>query len=78
MRRRRSGERLPEHIWDATVRRVRAEFDEMPCLRVSYEQAKSLFGLPDDVCQRVLSRLESDGFLGRTSTGEFVRQMPTP
>jgi hypothetical protein len=78
LRQRRSRERLPDHIWDATLRRVRGEFEEMPCLRVSCAQARSLFGLPDRVCQWVLSRLESDGFLGRTSTGEYVRQTTAP
>ncbi len=70
----RSRERLPDHLWQATVHRVRGEFDEMPCLRVSMAQARSLFGLPDRVCRWVLTRLEADGFLGRTSTGEYVRQ----
>ena len=73
-RQRRSRDRLPDHVWDATIRRVRGEFEEMPCLCLSNAQASSLFGLPDRVCGWVLSRLESDGFLGRTETGEYVRQ----
>jgi hypothetical protein len=77
-RRRRSHERLPDHLWHATLRRVRGEFEEMPCLRVSLDQARSLFGLHDRVCQWVLSRLESDGFLGRTPSGEYVRQTTSP
>lgn len=76
--RRRSRERLPDTLWHATVHRVRAEFQEMPCLRVSHAQAKVLFGLPERVCEWVLSRLESDGFLGRTPNGEYVRQTTTP
>ena len=76
--RRRSRDRLPDHLWHATVRRVRGEFEEMPCLRVSLPQARSLFGLPDRVCEWVLSRLESDGFLGRTANGEYVRQTTSP
>ena len=78
MRRRRSRERLPDHLWEATVRRVRAEFEEMPCLRLSDAQARTLFGLPDRVCGWVLARLEADGFLGRTSAGEYMRQMAEP
>ena len=76
--RRRSRERLPDPLWHATVRRVRGEFEEMPCLRVSLTQARSLFGLPDRVCEWVLMRLESDGFLGRTPNGEYVRQTTAP
>lgn len=76
--RQRSRERLPDDVWQATVGRVRGEFVEMPCLRVSAEQAHALFGLPDCVCGWVLSRLESEGFLGRTPNGEYVRQTATP
>ncbi len=76
--RRRSRERLPDHLWHATVRRVRGEFEEMPCLRVTLSQARTLFGLPDRVCEWVLRRLESDGFLGRTPQGEYVRQTTSP
>ena len=78
MRRRRSRERLPDPLWEATVRRVRAEFEEMPCLRLSDAQARTLFGLPDRVCGWVLARLESEGFLGRTSAGEYMRQTTQP
>ena len=78
MRRRRSRERLPDHLWEAIVRRVRGEFEEMPCLRLSAAQARTLFGLPDRVCGWVLARLESDGFLGRTSAGEYMRQTTQP
>jgi hypothetical protein len=78
MRRRRSRERLPDPLWEATVRRVRAEFEEMPCLRLSDAQARTLFGLPDRVCGWVLARLESEGFLGRTSAGEYMRQTTEP
>jgi hypothetical protein len=76
--RRRSRERLPDPIWQATLHRVRGEFEEMPCLRVSMAQARMLFGLPERVCEWVLSRLETDGFLGRTSNGEYVRQTTSP
>lgn len=74
----RSRERLPEPQWQATMRRVRGEFEEMPCLRLTLTQAGTLFGLPDRICQWVLGRLESDGFLGRTQQGEYVRQTTTP
>ena len=76
--RRRSRERLPDHLWQATIHRVRGEFEEMPSLRVSMTQARALFGLPERVCEWVLSRLETDGFLGRTSSGEYVRQTTSP
>jgi hypothetical protein len=76
--RRRSRERLPDPLWHATVCRVKGEFEEMPCLRVSPVQARALFGLKECVCDWVLARLESDGFLGRTPNGEYVRQTTAP
>lgn len=50
----------------ATLVRVRAEFDEMRCMRVTPEQAQSLLGLPVGVAVPVLDRLATDGFLTRT------------
>ncbi len=43
--------------------RVRAEFHEMPCLRVTVPQAERLFGLRPDICRRVLATLVADGTL---------------
>jgi hypothetical protein len=42
------------------LRRVRAEFDEMPCLRLTCGQARRLFGLRADVCERVLGTLVAE------------------
>ena len=66
--------RLPEPVWQATVRRVRGEFQEMPCLRVSREQARALFGLPEAASDGILKRLVEEGFLVRTADGQFVRR----
>lgn len=74
----RSRERLADEVWHATVHRVRGEFEEMPCLRLSIAQAQTLFGLSEPVCTWVLGRLESDGFLNRTTAGEYVRQTAAP
>jgi hypothetical protein len=40
--------------------RVRAEFAEMPCLRLTRAQAQRLFGLRADICERVLAELERE------------------
>jgi hypothetical protein len=42
---------------------VRAEFDELRGLKLTLAQAQRLFGLREDVCQRVLNTLVRDGFL---------------
>jgi len=65
-------------VWRASVDRVRAEFEEMPCLRVSLSDACRLFGLPDPAALWVLRRLMDDGFLTQTVRGEYMRRAPNP
>lgn len=71
----RSPFRLPENEWQETMRRVRGEFEEMPCLRVTLLQARMLFGLSDAVSSWVLSCLTRDGFLEQGRDGEYVRRV---
>lgn len=73
----RSPNRLPDAAWHTTVHRVRAEFDEMPCLRVTPETARTLFGLSDVVSGWVLDRLAGDGFL-ECRGGEYARRQTEP
>ncbi len=65
---------MPDALWNATITRVRGEFEEMPCLRVTREQACVLFGLPGQISEWVLRRLERDGYLDRTPRGEYLRR----
>ena len=53
------------------VTRVRGEFFEMRGFSPTVEQAARLFDLPIDECRRVLSGLEREGFLRRTSDGRY-------
>lgn len=73
----RSTNRLSEIAWDATLRRIRAEFDEMPGLRVTPAQACVLFGLSDGVLTGVMDRLTGDGFL-EWRDGEYMRRRTQP
>lgn len=57
------GDRRNHAARDALLRRVRAEFTEMPCLRLTRGQAQRLFSLRPDVCERILAVLVCDGFL---------------
>jgi hypothetical protein len=70
-------DRLSEREWDSTLRRVRAEFDEMPGLSVMPQQARALFGLPDMLLGRVLGRLAEEGFL-EYRDGRYVRCVVQP
>ena len=70
----RGPERMPEHVWQATVTRVRGEFDEMPGLRVTREQARLLFGLSGDTSDFILNRLAGEGFLVQMADGQYARR----
>ena len=70
----RSPYRLPDLLWQAAVNRIRAEFEEMPCLRVTLTEARRLFGLPDPAVSWVLRHLTEQGFLTHTARGEWMRR----
>jgi hypothetical protein len=74
----RSSQRLPDEDWEATLARVRSEFDEMPCLRVTAEQARALFGLSSPSCDWILNRLTENGFLVQTADGQYIRRNARP
>jgi len=57
----------------AVVRRITAEFTEMPGLVLSVKQASRLLGLDEAACERILSALEEDGLLRRRG-GSFARR----
>jgi DNA-binding IclR family transcriptional regulator len=74
----RSPDRMPDMLWHAALDRIRAEFDEMPCLRVTLSEARRLFGLPEETAAFVLRHLVSEGFLDRTERGEYFRRAAYP
>ena len=74
----RSPQRVPDEVWQATVTRVRGEFEEMPCMRVTPEQACALLGLRQPISTWVLERLADEGFLSRTGQGEYIRRNGGP
>ena len=53
--------------------RVRAEFLEMPGLRLTLTQAERLCGVERTLCQSVLDRLVAANFLCRNSHGVYAR-----
>jgi len=66
---------MPDDRWHETMRRVRSEFEEMPCLRVTLRQACRLFGLSETVSAWVLSCLAREGYLQQARDGEYVRRV---
>jgi len=55
------------------LRRVHAEYLEMPGLTLTLPQARRLWQLDEETCRQVLSRLVGSGFLTETRSGSFKR-----
>jgi hypothetical protein len=58
----------------ALIHRIWDEFDEMPGTSLTLPQASKLFGVPLEVCDRILVSLVKDGRLHRTKDGRFRLQ----
>ena len=59
-------------VHDDVLRRVRAEYLEMPGLRLTRAQAQRLWGLDPRTCDQMLSTLTETRFLAQTRDGSFV------
>lgn len=66
-----AGERRDPARRTALLQRVLDEFDEMPGTALTLPQARRLFGLPTEVCDRILIGLVNDGRLRRSIDGRF-------
>jgi hypothetical protein len=55
------------------VTRIRAEYLEMPGLRLTLEQAQRLCGIERALCRAVLDALVADRFLCVKSNGMYAR-----
>jgi hypothetical protein len=53
------------------LQRIRAEFAEMPCLRLTRAQAQRLFGLKPDICDRILATLVAERMIFRDSDHQY-------
>ena len=60
-----------------TVRRVRAEFLEMPGLKLTVPQAQRLWGVDRRTCEAVIEELTQTQFLSRTRDGAVVLRAAT-
>lgn len=73
---RREFRSLPEkeaRLLEQLVGRVRAEFLEMPGLRLTVRQARRFWGLDERLCDTILRLLVEARFLRRTQDGFFAR-----
>jgi hypothetical protein len=55
------------------VRRVRAEFLEMPGLKLTAAQTARLLSVDPELCNQVLAALVESRFLAETPNSRFVR-----
>ena len=58
---------------NAMLKRIRGEYLEMPCLRLTLEQAQRLCGVDRTLCQRVLDTLVDTRFLCVKANGTYAR-----
>ena len=64
--------RLCLNVSSAVLRRIRAEYLEMPGLRLTAAQARCLFGLDSETLDPVLAALVDAKFLSQTHNGIFA------
>ena len=62
---------------ESLAARVRAEYVEMPGLRVTLAQACRLWQLDVSTCENLLDRLIREGFLCRTDRGFYIAAAAT-
>ena len=59
---------------DIILCRIRAEYREMPGLKLTAPQAQRLLGLDRESSDGLMAGLVTSGFLARTRDGAFVRR----
>jgi len=64
---------VPADLDAYAVSRVRDEFAALPGLSLTTEQARLVFELERETCERVLDALVTEGFLARAMNGSFRR-----
>ena len=61
---------------EAIVRRIVAEFHDMPGLVLSLKQASRFLGVDEAACARILASLTTTGVLRRSATEYYSRREP--
>jgi hypothetical protein len=64
-------------VSETLVQRVRAEFEEMPGLKLTIPQAQRLLGLDRPTCEAVCAELTRSQFLDHTRDGCVMLRGPT-
>jgi hypothetical protein len=61
---------------EAIVRRIVAEFQDMPGLVLSLKQASRFLGVDEGACARILSSLTEAGILRRSASEYYSKREP--
>jgi hypothetical protein len=61
---------------DAIVRRITAEFEDMPGLVLTLKQASRFLAVDEAACARILASLTRAGVLRRSATDYYSRREP--
>ena len=59
------------------INKMRGEYESMPGLKLTREQACHLWAVDEETCEFALDALITEGFLHRTGTGKFIA-LPRP
>jgi hypothetical protein len=59
------------------ISRIRVEYQSLPGLKLTVEQARRLWAVDDATCGAALEALIAEGFLHRTGTGKYIA-LPRP
>ena len=63
--------------YGAAIERIRAEYVEMPGMRLTAEQVQRLCGVERSVCRAVMEALVEAGFLTMRADGTYARLTDT-
>jgi Fic family protein len=68
---------MAPHAPEDLLRRARRQFLEIPGLKLTFVQARRLWGLDRQTSEAILTRLAEDRFLAPTPEGTFRLGNPT-
>ena len=54
------------------IRHIRDEYEAMPALKLTRDQACRLWAVDRDTCEAAIGELVREGFLRETGTGKFI------
>jgi hypothetical protein len=66
-------DRDPRHL-QHVERAIRAEFNEMPGMQLTFAQCRRLFGLSSEECAEALQHLVASRFLAEDAEHQFFRR----